>query len=89
MNTFADYILNEKDYAKKLEIAYYLQKRTGIFFDNSVILKTELTRLFLKYSKLELDENLATQFLNFLNLSTEEKTKSLKAGDYILISGTM
>lgn len=26
--------------------------------------------------KLELDENLATQFLNFLNLSTEEETKS-------------
>ena len=40
METFADYILGEKDYAKKLEIAYYLQKRTGIFFDNSVILKT-------------------------------------------------
>ena len=33
METFADYILGEKDYAKKLEIAYYLQKRTGIFFE--------------------------------------------------------
>ena len=31
METFADYILGETDYIKKLEIAYYLQKRTGIF----------------------------------------------------------
>ena len=39
MDTFADYILNEKDFIKKMEIVYYLQKRTNIFFDNSVILK--------------------------------------------------
>ena len=32
--TFADYILSEKDWIKKMEIVYYLQKRTGIFFDN-------------------------------------------------------
>ena len=31
METFADYILGEKDYIKKMEIIYYLQKRTGIF----------------------------------------------------------
>ena len=58
MNTFADYILNEKDYAKKLEIAYYLQKRTGIFFDNSVILKTELARMFMEDIDLGVDKNL-------------------------------
>ena len=28
--TFADYILSEKDWIKKMEIVYYLQKRTGI-----------------------------------------------------------
>ena len=44
METFADYILQEQDYIKKLEIAYYLQKRTGIYFDNTVIFKTELAR---------------------------------------------
>ena len=48
METFADYILNEQEYMKKLEIVYYLQKRTDIFFDNSVILKTEIARLFLE-----------------------------------------
>ena len=58
METFADYILNEKDYTKKLEIVYYLQKRTGIFFDNSVILKTELARMFMEDIDLGVDKNL-------------------------------
>lgn len=58
METFASYILNEKDYAKKLEIAYYLQKRTKIFFDNSVILKTELARMFMEDIDLGVDKNL-------------------------------
>ena len=58
METFADYILNETDYVKKLEIVYYLQKRTDIFFDNSVILKTEIARLFLEETNLEgIDKN--------------------------------
>ena len=58
METFADYILGEKNYTKKLEIAYYLQKRTGIFFDNSVILKTELARMFMEDIDLGVDKNL-------------------------------
>lgn len=58
METFADYILNETDYSKKMEIAYYLQKRENIFFDNSVILKAELARLFINTMKLDVDENL-------------------------------
>ena len=28
--TFADYILSEKDWIRKMEIVYYLQKKTGI-----------------------------------------------------------
>lgn len=58
METFADYILSEKDFIKKLEIAYYLQKKKGIFFDNSVILKAEIARLFIETMKLDVDENL-------------------------------
>lgn len=58
METFADYILGEQDYIKKLEIAYYLQKRTGIFFDNSVILKTELAKMFMEDMDLDVDKNL-------------------------------
>lgn len=58
METFADYILSEKDYIKKMEIAYYLHKREGIFFDTSVVLKTEIARLFIEQMKLDVDENL-------------------------------
>jgi hypothetical protein len=49
--TFADYILSEKDWGKKLEIMYYLKKRTNIFYDNTVIFKTLITRMFLNYLK--------------------------------------
>ena len=52
METFADYILEEKDLASKMEIVYYLAKKTRIFFDKSVIFKTELARMFLNYSKI-------------------------------------
>ena len=58
METFADYILNEKDYFEKLEIVYYLQKSKGIFFDNSVILKTEIARMFMEDIDLGVDKNL-------------------------------
>lgn len=58
METFAEYILNEKDYTKKMEIVYFLQKRTNIFFDNSVILKTELARLFIEQMNIDVDKNL-------------------------------
>ena len=55
--TFASYILGEKDWIKKMEIIYYLQKRTGIFYDNSVIFKTFLAKMFIEKAKLDLDEN--------------------------------
>lgn len=56
--TFADYILSEKNWIKKMEIVYYLQKRTGIFYDNSVIFKTLLAKQFLDRTDLGLDENI-------------------------------
>lgn len=61
--TFASYILNETDWAKKLEIMYYLKKKTGIFYDNTVVFKTLITKQFLDYLKEKnpdnnLDENL-------------------------------
>ena len=58
METFADYILGEQDYSKKLEIVYYLQRRTGIFFDNTVIFKTEIARMFMEDIDLGVDKNL-------------------------------
>ncbi len=56
--TFADYILSEKDWIRKMEIVYYLQKKTGIFYDNSVVFKTFLAKLFLDNTDLGLDENI-------------------------------
>ncbi len=58
METFADYILAEKEWVKKMEIMHYLKKKTGVFFDKSVIFKTFLAKLFLENSKLDLDENM-------------------------------
>lgn len=55
--TFAEYILSEKDWIKKMEIVYYLQKRTGIFYDNSVIFKTLLTKQFIERVELGVDKN--------------------------------
>ena len=43
--TFAEYILEEKDFTKKMEIMFYLQKKAKIFFDKSVMFKTELAKL--------------------------------------------
>ena len=56
--TFADYILSEKDWIKKMEIVFYLQKKTGIFFDNSVVFKTMITKLFIDRARLDVDKNI-------------------------------
>lgn len=57
--TFAEYILSEKDWIKKMEIMYYLNKRGNIFFDNSVVFKTELLKLFLDNTpNLNFDNNM-------------------------------
>lgn len=58
METFAEYILGEKEISAKLEITYYLAKKRNIFFDKSVVFKTEIARIFLNYLPLELDKNL-------------------------------
>lgn len=57
--SFAKYILEEKDWIRKMEIMYYLSKKDKVFFDKSVILKTELAKLFMEISNIkDIDENL-------------------------------
>lgn len=57
--TFANYILNENDWVRKMEIMYYLEKKGNVFFDKSVILKTELAKLFVEIMNIEeVDENM-------------------------------
>ena len=57
MEEFAQYILNEKDLITKIEIIYFLAPKLGINFDKSIIFKTEIARMFLKYTKIKLDAN--------------------------------
>lgn len=57
MQTFAEYILNEKNLGSKMEIVYYLAKKERIFFDKSVILKTEILRMFTNNINTDLDVN--------------------------------
>ena len=58
IETFADYILGEKDWIRKMEIMYYLEKKGKVFFDKSVVLKTELAKLFIDVMEIDdVDEN--------------------------------
>ena len=57
MDNFATYILNEHDTIQKMIITYYMSKKTGIFFDKSIVLRTEIARMFLNYANLDVDKN--------------------------------
>lgn len=78
MDTFADYILEEKNLSAKMEIAYYLSKKENIFFDKTVIFKTELARLFLKYNKLGLDENLVLTACLLCNCKRPQNVRNIE-----------
>ena len=58
MSDFAEYILNEKDLISKIEIIYFLAPKLKINFDKSVVFKTEIARMFLKYTNIDVDNNL-------------------------------
>lgn len=58
MEEFAKYILNEDDLISKIEIIYFLAPKLGINFDKSIVFKTVIARMFLKYTKAEVDNNL-------------------------------
>lgn len=58
MEDFATYILEEQDYAQKMVIVYYLSKKTGIYFDKSVVLKAQLAKMFMDYIDTDIDKNL-------------------------------
>lgn len=57
MEDFATYILEEKNLAEKMIIAYYLSRKSGIYFDKSIVLKAEIAKLFIEYMELNVDEN--------------------------------
>lgn len=64
METFADYVLKEEDLINKMDIINRLQrllkekKGITIFFNNTILFKTEIARMFIDYSNIEVDRNL-------------------------------
>ena len=95
MNTFADYILEEKDLACKMEITYYLAKKTKIFFDKSIIFKTEIARMFIEDLNLDVDKDLvltACLLCNCKKVDNAQKigklhTYAKEGADYLLNIG--
>ena len=95
MDTFAEYILGEEGLASKMEIIYYLAKKNKIFFDKSVVFKTEIARMFLNYANIEVDKNLvltATLLCNVKKVDNAQDLESIhtyakKGADYLLTLG--
>lgn len=77
MNTFADYILEEEDLDAKMEITYYLSKKTKVFFDKTIVFKTEIARLFLDYSKIEVDKNFVLTACLLCNCKKIESSENI------------
>lgn len=77
METFADYILSETDWIKKMEIMHYLKKKTGVFFDKSVIFKTYLAKLFLENTETDLDKNVVLTACLLCNCKKTENPQDL------------
>ena len=81
MEDFAEYILNEKDLISKMEIIYFLAPKLGINFDKSIVFKTEIARMFLKYSEIDVDDNLvltATLLCNCKKVDDAQKIGKLQ-----------
>ena len=55
--TFAQYILAQEDYLKKVQIVYVLAQRENIYFDKSVVFKTDLLQAVIECMELDVDEN--------------------------------
>ena len=87
METFADYLLNEKTLVGKMDILNRLQRllkeRKGIvlFFNNSIIFKTEIARMFLEFSDIgnEVDENLVLTACLLCNCKKIDGPQSLES----------
>jgi len=58
MQSFAEYILNETELAKKIEIMEYASKKAPIYFDRAIIFKTLIAKVFIETMQIKVDENL-------------------------------
>lgn len=87
METFADYLLKEEDLITKMDILNRLQrllkdkKGITIFFNNSIILKAEIARMFLEYTDVgkEVDKNLVLTAMILCNCKKIDGPQSLES----------
>ena len=85
METFADYLLKETDLVNKMDILNRLQRllkeRKGItiYFNNTVLFKTEIARMFIDYSNLDVDRNLVLTACLLCNCKKIDGPQSLES----------
>ena len=87
METFADYLLGEQDLINKMDILNKLQRMLrekrgiSIFFNNTVIFKTEIARMFLEYTDVgkEVDSNLVLTACLLCNCKKIDGPQSLES----------
>ncbi len=77
MEDFATYILEEENLAQKMLITYYLSKKTGIYFDKSIVLKAEITKMFIEYMQINVEENLAVTAMLLCNCKKTENAQKI------------
>ena len=77
MEDFATYILDENDLAQKMLITYYLSKKTGIYFDKSIVLKAEIAKMFIEYMQINVDENLVLTAMLLCNCKKVENAQKI------------
>jgi len=56
--TFANKILIEKDFGKKIKIINDVKEELDIFFDNTIMYKAFVTKMFIEVMELDVDENI-------------------------------
>ena len=77
MEDFATYILEETSLSQKMLITYYLSKKTGIFFDKSIVLKTEIVKMFIDYMQINVDKNLVLTAMLLCNCKKIENAQKI------------
>lgn len=95
METFAEYVLGEEDFSKKIEIVYYLQKKKNIYFDSSVVFKGIITKMFVEAMDIDVDKNLvitAALLYSCKKINTSQSIEKIKGyakegADFLLTLG--
>lgn len=60
IDNFAEIFLNEKEFAKKIDMLLEYKEELGIFFDNTIIFKSFLAKIFMETMNLDVDINHVT-----------------------------